>query len=82
MQIAFFVTPVIWNASILDGHPRAAMLIGLNPFFYVLEIVRAPLLGEAMSLDMVAKALAVTAVLLVLSAFAFARTRGRLAYWM
>jgi lipopolysaccharide transport system permease protein len=82
MQIAFFVTPVIWNPNILNAHPGAIMLIRLNPFFYVLEIVRAPLLGTALSLGMVAKALIVTAVLVLVSGFAFARTRGRLAYWM
>ena len=82
MQLAFFVTPVIWNTNILAAHPGALALIRLNPFFYVLEIVRAPLLGTPLSLDMVAKALIVTGVLLLLAALAFARTRGRLAYWM
>jgi len=82
MQIAFFVTPVIWNANILSTHPGALTLIRLNPFYYVMEIVRAPLLGTDLSFSMVAKALIVTAVLVLVSAFAFARTRGRLAYWM
>jgi lipopolysaccharide transport system permease protein len=82
MQIAFFVTPVIWNANILSTHPGALALIRLNPFYYIMEIVRAPLLGTDLSLGMVEKALLVTAALLALSGLAFARTRGRLAYWM
>ena len=42
MQIAFFLTPVIWQPHQLgDG----AVLLPLNPFYAVLEIVRAPLLG-------------------------------------
>jgi lipopolysaccharide transport system permease protein len=82
IQIAFFVTPVIWNANILSTHPRALMLIRLNPFYYMLEIVRAPLLGTPMGIDLVLKALIVTVVLIILSLLIFARTRGRLAYWM
>jgi lipopolysaccharide transport system permease protein len=82
IQIAFFVTPVIWNANILNTHPRAFMLIRLNPFYYMMEIIRAPLLGTPLSLDLVLKALIVTAVLIAMSSLIFARTRGRLAYWM
>jgi lipopolysaccharide transport system permease protein len=58
------------------------MLIRLNPFYYMLEIVRAPLLGTPMGIDLVLKALIVTVVLIILSLLIFARTRGRLAYWM
>ena len=43
MQIAFFMTPIIWKPELL-GH-TAARLLPLNPFFAFLEIVRAPLLG-------------------------------------
>jgi lipopolysaccharide transport system permease protein len=82
MQIAFFVTPVMWNASILERHPRSDLLIRFNPFFYILEIVRAPLLGTPLSLVIVAKALIVTVLVVAISALAFARTRGRIAYWM
>jgi len=82
MQIAFFVTPVMWNASVLAGHPRAELIIRLNPFYYLLEIVRGPLIGDPLTFNMVAKAVIVSLVLVLVSALAFARTRGRLAYWM
>jgi lipopolysaccharide transport system permease protein len=82
MQIAFFLTPVMWNAKILEGHPKADLLINLNPFYNVLEIVRAPLLGTPMTFHMVAKAVIVTTVIVAFSAIVFARTRGRIAYWM
>jgi lipopolysaccharide transport system permease protein len=82
MQIAFFITPVMWNASVLAGHPRADLIIRLNPFYYLLEVVRGPLLGDQLTFNMIAKALIISAVLVIVSALAFARTRGRLAYWM
>ena len=82
MQVAFFVTPVMWNAKILESHPKADLLIRLNPFFYLLEILRAPLLGSSMTVDMVLKALIVSAGVIIISAIGFARTRGRIAYWV
>ena len=82
VQIAFFVTPVMWNAKLLESSAHGANLIRFNPFFYILEIVRAPLLGTPLTFVIVAKTLIVTTAIVLISAVAFARTRGRLAYWM
>lgn len=82
LQIAFFVTPIMWDAKSLEGNQNAELLIRFNPVFYILEIVRAPLLGTPMTFDMVAKALIVTATIVGISAIAFAKTRGRIAYWV
>lgn len=82
LQIAFFVTPVIWNAKVLANHPRAELLISLNPFYAILEIVRAPLLGTPLDAGTVYKALLVSALLIGLAAIGFARTRGRIAFWV
>jgi len=82
MQIAFFVTPIMWYAKILESHPRADLLIRFNPFFYILEIMRAPLLGTPMTMDVVLKALIVSATLIAATAAGFARTRGRISYWV
>ena len=82
LQIAFFITPIMWNASILEARPSERLLIDLNPFFYILEVVRAPLLGTPLTFGMAAKAVIVTAGLVGVSTIAFARTRGRIAYWM
>ena len=82
LQIAFFITPIMWNASILEARPSGRLLIALNPFFYTLEVVRAPLLGTPLTFGIAAKAVIVTAGLVGVSTIAFARTRGRIAYWM
>ena len=82
MQIAFFVTPIMWYATLLEKHPGADLLIRLNPFFYLLEIVRAPLLGTPLTTTWVLKAVAVSAVIVGVSAVGFARARGRIAYWV
>lgn len=82
MQIAFFMTPVMWYANLLANHPRANLVIRLNPFFYLLEIVRAPLLGTPLTAVWISKAVVVSAVILSVTAVGFARTRGRIAYWV
>ncbi len=44
LQILFFLTPVIWRKEDLPGK---AILVDFNPFYHLIEIVRAPLLGSA-----------------------------------
>jgi lipopolysaccharide transport system permease protein len=82
MQIAFFLTPVMWTVGAI-GHDRTrALVVQYNPFYYILELARAPLLGTAVPLPHLAIVLGLSAGLCVTSAVFFAKTRGRLAYWM
>ena len=80
IQIAFFVSPIIWKPELLHG--PALDLLWLNPFYTMLEIVRGPLLGETVRLRVWASALGYSSLLVVASWFLFARTRGRLAFWV
>jgi len=82
MQIAFFVTPIMWQANILNGHPGAELLIRLNPFGYILDVVRNPLLGDPLTVPMIANALGISAVVVLVSLISFARFRGRIAFWI
>ena len=80
MQIAFFLTPVIWKPEQLDAAHRGKLV--LNPFYDLLEIVRAPLLGQLPDANVWIGA-GLYSLLLCLVAWAFfARTRSRLAYWL
>jgi lipopolysaccharide transport system permease protein len=80
MQIAFFMTPVIWKpAQVGDNHVR---LLPLNPFFDLLEIVRAPLLGTAPSMTTWLGAALYSLVLCGVTWGFFARARGRVAFWL
>jgi lipopolysaccharide transport system permease protein len=80
IQIAFFVSPIIWKPELLHG--PAAELLWLNPFYTLLEIVRAPLLGAMPSLHVWASALTYSALLWLAAWFLFARVRNRLAFWV
>ena len=80
MQIAFFISPIIWKPELLTGVQR--QLLPLNPFFSLLEIVRAPLFGMAPEPVVWLSALAYSAMLVGLAWVAFVRVRGRLAFWV
>jgi lipopolysaccharide transport system permease protein len=79
MQIAFFMSPVIWKPEQLGAN---AVWLPFNPFYDLLEIVRAPLLGEAAPLFVWVAALVYSGILCGLAWLFFARTRGRIAFWI
>jgi lipopolysaccharide transport system permease protein len=79
MQMAFFISAVIWKPEQLGSHE---WLLLFNPFFPLLEVVRAPLLGSTPSLAVWAMALLYSAGLCVVSWLLFARVRGRIAFWV
>jgi lipopolysaccharide transport system permease protein len=82
MQIAFYVTPVMWNPAMLAHRGLARAFIDLNPFYAVLEIVRGPLLG--LPLDPAAWHLAIvySLGLFFITGLIFVRARPRLPYWL
>jgi lipopolysaccharide transport system permease protein len=82
MQIAFFVTPIIWQPNSLAGNQVAELLVRFNPFYYLLQIIQSPLLGTPMALTSVANALIVSGIIVAVSALAFTRMRGRIGYWV
>ncbi len=44
LQVFFYLTPVIWMPQVLPKRSNM-LLLTANPFFHLIEIVRAPLLG-------------------------------------
>ena len=80
MQIAFFVSPIIWKPELLTGTKRE--LLPLNPFYSLLEVVRAPMIGMPAGGIAWGSALAYSALLLLLTWAVFVRVRSRLAFWV
>jgi lipopolysaccharide transport system permease protein len=79
MQIAFFMTPVIWKAEQVGS---AAAWMPLNPFYGLLEVVRAPLLGSAAAGTSWLAALVYSGLLCLASWSMFVRARARVAFWL
>ena len=79
MQIAFFITPIVWRPEQLGAH---GWWLPYNPFDALLDVVRAPLLGHAASALVWSLALVDSALFCGLTWLAFIRVRTRVAYWM
>jgi ABC-type polysaccharide/polyol phosphate export permease len=78
-QIVFFVTPIMWKPELLGAH---SVLMTFNPFYHLVEIVRAPLLGQLPSLENYVAVALVTGLNLLLAAAFFVRFRARTSYWV
>lgn len=81
LQIVFYITPIIWMPSLLSAR-AGVFILDPNPFYHLIEIVRAPLLGNAPSfLNWL-----VVACLCFFGWFftvlLFNKFRGRIAYWL
>ena len=79
LQIGFFVTPVMWSYKLQSVSP---WIVNINPFAAMIELIRAPLLGEVISLPLVVLALACLPVGYALAAALFVRTRRQIVFWV
>lgn len=79
-QILFFITPVWWHPNTLTG-PKSA-IIYYNPLYYLLEIMRTPLLGQPVPNTTWLVALSILAGSLLLWFVSFAAARRRIAFWI
>ncbi|MCX8956447.1 ABC transporter permease [Erwinia psidii] len=81
MQVIFYLTPVIWMPKLLS-HRIGTMLLNFNPFYHLMEVVRAPLLGEMPS----ATSWWVTAIMAVVgiafSTLMTSKFKYRVPYWV
>jgi lipopolysaccharide transport system permease protein len=79
MQIAFFISPVIWKPEMV-GHWEPWLPI--NPVFAIMETVRGPIMGTGAGVIVWTLAIAWTAALAAAAWVFFVRFRGRIAFWV
>ncbi|MGQ9659396.1 MAG: ABC transporter permease [Thermochromatium sp.] len=79
VQVLFFITPVIWKPEMLPGR---ALWLDLNPFYHLIEIMRAPLLGQMPAFANWLPVIAITVVGWVVALFFYSAYRWRIAYWV
>lgn len=81
LQIAFYVTPIIWMPGMLSGG-KALIFLDANPFYHLIEVVRAPLLGEMPTLANWLVSVAMVVVGWILTLFVYAKYKNRITYWL
>jgi lipopolysaccharide transport system permease protein len=79
VQLAFFVTPILWKPELLGD---AMVWMALNPFYALLETVRGPLVEGGGPLLAWVAAVFYTTLHVVLAGLLFARFRSRIAFWV
>jgi ABC-type polysaccharide/polyol phosphate export permease len=80
MQVAFFLTPVIWVPEALHG--KWWWLVSFNPFASFLSIVTNPLLSAPIPVSHWLLVAVVTVVGWTLAMLLFGRFRARITYWL
>lgn len=79
VQVAFFLTPVLWQTQMLGKYRWAA---DVNPLTHFLEILRGPLVTGTVSGLSWAVVIAITVFGYAGTIVAFGRFRSRIAYWV
>jgi len=78
-QVVFFVTPIFWSVELLGSRKWIA---DLNPIYHLIEVVRAPLLGDVPSFISYLAATLMTCGGWLVALYLFARFRNRIIYWL
>jgi homopolymeric O-antigen transport system permease protein len=78
-QMMFLLTPILWRP---DQVPGREFVYELNPFFYLVQVIREPLEGVSPSLFIWSVTVGLTAVGFLVSLLFFSRFRNRIVYWL
>lgn len=81
MTVIYFLTPIIWMPSLLPDRMGAAFY-QFNPFYHLIELIRAPLLGMLPSTTSWLVVLVMTVVGWGFTLLVFSRVRCRVTYWL
>ena len=79
VRILFFVTPIIWMPELM---PRRAFVLDFNPLYHLVEVVRAPLLGQVPGFVSWVVVSCITLGGWIVAFEFFRRYRWRIAYWV
>jgi len=79
VQIAFFFTPVMWAPQFIGGR---AWIATYNPLYHLIEVVRAPLLGQDVAVQSWLWVGAILVAGLASAQLLMKRYRFRVPYWL
>jgi len=79
IQVVFFLTPIFWSPTTLPKRPAFVLL---NPFYHLIEIVRAPLLGNIVPLEGWALCVGMAIAGFGITAWLYRHAYARIAYWV
>jgi lipopolysaccharide transport system permease protein len=81
IQVIFYVTPVMWMRQTLTGD-AGKLMIEINPLFHLIDVVRAPLLGEVPSSLSYTVTILMAAIGWVVAIQFYRQYKHKIAYWV
>ncbi|OOL15646.1 ABC transporter permease [Ochrobactrum sp. P6BS-III] len=81
LQICFYLTPIIWTVKTLPEN-ASKLIFELNPFYHFMQLIRAPLFGDAPELSSWLVALGLAIVGWSFAIVFFGKYRWRVPYWL
>ncbi len=82
MTIAFYLTPVMWYPELIENNSLAHLMLGLNPLYHWLQIVRLPIMGQWPTWENWGLALLSAGIGWVVTIVAYKKYRNMIAYWV
>ena len=79
VQIACFVTPISWTPKLFDPH---SCILKLNPLVYLIDIVRAPLLGQLPAIASWYVNFSMFVIGFLITFILFSKVRTRIVFWV
>lgn len=80
IQIIFFVTPIMWLPSLLP--PKYLWVVEYNPFNQVLNLIRAPMMNQVISIENLLLVSLVTAVGFFLYCVTLQKYKHQIVFWL
>ena len=81
LTMVFYVTPIIWFPDAIPEEYRG-LVLGLNPVYHLIEMVRSPLLGTIPSATSIAVCVVAALVGTAIAQVVLRRYRSRIAFWV
>lgn len=80
VQVLFFITPIVWHADQLP--PTRQFFVEINPVYYLLELLRLPLMGITPSAVFYNVTIVILGLTAAVAYFILTRYRHRVSYWL
>jgi lipopolysaccharide transport system permease protein len=81
LQVLFYLTPIMWLPKLLPAR-ASVYLLDANPLFHLLEIVRAPLLGQIPTAGNWMVSLGLAIIGWLAAVLIYGRYKRIIAYWL
>ena len=82
LRLLFFITPILWIPHQHVRGPMIDALLYLNPFYYFVEVIRAPLVYGQVPYFEIAVLTAAVPIGWLAASLLYARTRPWIALWL